>query len=145
LRLKPQMNTDKHRSRVYFLSVLICVHLWSQLRLPSSHPLPSTYADEHRDLEIARRYAPVFYQRLVTEPANHRFDSITNFDFDGDWIGNNNWEHAADPKFPMKGYVYYSVIESENYYFVSYACFHARDWSLLQPLMDGGLDKIQAD
>lgn len=139
------MNTDKHRWPVLFLSLFICVHLWSQTRLPSTRPLSNTYTGQDRDLEIARRYAPVFYQRLVQDSANHRFDSITNFDFDGDWIGNNNWERAADPKIPMKGYVYYSVIESENYYFITYACFHARDWSLLQPLMQGGLDKIQAD
>src|SRR5688572_25160854 len=40
-----------------------------------------TYPGELRDLEIARRYAPVFYQRLAGEGADRRFDYITNFDF----------------------------------------------------------------
>ncbi len=92
---------------------------------------------------MARRYAPVFYQRLAGGEHPRRFDYITNFDFDGDWIGNNNWEHAADPAFPMRGHVYYAVIETETHYFLTYATFHARDWSPVQPLVGSVLDHIQ--
>ena len=122
----------------------------AQIKLPSTHkpvpaqPLADTYAGQEADLALARRFSPIFHQRFTKDATTHRFDFITNFDFDGDWTGNNNWEHAADSKFPMKGYVYYSVIESQNYYFITYADFHARDWSLLQPLMDSSMDKVQA-
>ncbi len=116
-----------------------------QLRLPPQHPviLPDTYAGQEADLALARRFAPVFHQRLTPQAETHRFDFITNFDFDGDWVGNNNWEHAGDPKFPMRAFVYYSVVESESHYFLTYAAFHARDWSLVQPLLEGALDKVQ--
>ncbi len=38
--------------------------------------------------EIAARFAPIFYQALGDKP---RSDYITNFDFDGEWRGENNW------------------------------------------------------
>jgi hypothetical protein len=75
--------------------------------------------------DIARRFAPVFYQALGE---NKRADYITNFDFDGDWQGDNNWLHTADQRFPLKAYVYYSVAETRTHYFICYALFHARDY-----------------
>ncbi len=101
------------------------------------------YPGEPQDLDVARRYAPVFYQRLSSRGIDRRFDYITNFDFDGDWAGNNNWENAADRKFPMRGYAYYSVVETESHYFITYAVFHARDWSAVQPLLGTVMDQIQ--
>jgi hypothetical protein len=80
---------------------------------------------EKREGEIAQRFAPVFYQSLGE---NKRADYITNFDFDGDWRGDNNWAHADDRQFQLKGYVYYSVVETETHYFIHYAVFHTRDY-----------------
>jgi len=83
------------------------------------------YGSEDTDLQIAAAFAPTFYQGLGTHP---RYDYITNFDFDGDWRGDNNWANAADTRFPMRAYVYYSVAETPTHYFVTYAVFHPRDY-----------------
>ncbi|MFL6282176.1 MAG: hypothetical protein ACJ74Q_03305 [Pyrinomonadaceae bacterium] len=78
-----------------------------------------------RDREVAATFAPVFYQGLGDDS---RADFITNFDFDGDWRGDNNWANAEDRRFPMRAYVYYAVSETPTHFFVHYAVFHARDY-----------------
>ncbi len=78
-----------------------------------------------RDREVAANFAPIFYQALGDKP---RSDYITNFDFDGDWRGDNNWKHADDKKFPLNAYIYYSVAETASHYFIHYAVFHPRDY-----------------
>jgi Zn-dependent protease with chaperone function len=80
---------------------------------------------EARQREIAALYAPLFYQALGPEP---RYDYITNFDFDDDWRGDNNWDHAANKKWPLKAWVYYHVRETATHYFIHYAAFHPRDY-----------------
>ncbi len=92
---------------------------------------------------IAERFAPVLFHRQAGTAEQHRFDYPTVFDFDGDWIGNNNWEHAADPKYALWSYVYYSVLETEEHYFIHYAVYHPRDWSVVQDNYRGVLDEIQ--
>ena len=77
------------------------------------------------DRDIAARFAPVFYQSLGDKP---RSDHITNFDFDGDWQGDNNWDNSANKKFPLRGYIYYAVSETRTHYFIHYAVFHPRDY-----------------
>ena len=78
-----------------------------------------------RDRQIAATFAPIFYQALGDSP---RHDYITNFDFDGDWRGNNNWDNSANPRFPLKAYVYYLVSETATHFFIHYAVFHPRDY-----------------
>lgn len=75
--------------------------------------------------EIAAIYAPLFYQGIGNQP---RFDYITNFDFDGDLKGDNNWENAAKKEFPLRAWIYYSVRETATHYFLHYAAFHPRDY-----------------
>src|SRR5262245_24661259 len=75
---------------------------------------------EVNELEIAARFAPVFYQALGDKP---RSDYVTNFDFDGDWTGDNNWNNAANQKFPLKAFIYYSVAETSTHFFIYYAVF----------------------
>jgi len=75
-------------------------------------------------LELAEYWAPVWYQD--TDSTDYDADYITNFDFDGNWIGTDNWENQ--PNFPLKAYVYYWVIETETHWFIGYADFHPRDW-----------------
>jgi len=82
-------------------------------------------APANREREIAGRFAPVFYQALGD---NKRADYFTNFDFDGDWRGDNNWVHTNDRRFPMKAYVYYAAVETATHYFIHYAVFHGRDY-----------------
>jgi len=79
---------------------------------------------EH-DREVAARFAPIFYQALGDKP---RSDYITNFDFDGDWRGDNNWEHTDDKQFPLRGFIYYAVSETQTHYFIHCAVFHPRDY-----------------
>jgi hypothetical protein len=81
--------------------------------------------DSNREREIAARFAPIFYQALGDKP---RSDYITNFDFDGDWRGDNNWEHLDDKEFPLRAYIYYSVCETQTHFFIHYAVFHPRDY-----------------
>jgi hypothetical protein len=78
-----------------------------------------------RDREIAARFAPVFYQAIGD---NARSDYLTNFDFDGDWRGDNNWDHVSNKRFPLKAYIYFSVSETPTHWFIHYAVFHARDY-----------------
>ncbi|HEV2862934.1 MAG TPA: hypothetical protein VGX48_18095 [Pyrinomonadaceae bacterium] len=82
-------------------------------------------AQTARDRELAARFAPTFHQGLGDHP---RADYITNFDFDGDWRGDNNWAHADDPRFALRAYVYYAVSETATHYFIHYALFHPRDY-----------------
>ena len=72
--------------------------------------------------EIARRWAPTLCQA-----ATGHHDFITRFDFDGDWIGHNNWEHYEGCISNLYAYVYYSIVESNNYYFLTYSFFHPKD------------------
>ena len=65
--------------RIFFIAILILVSL--QLAIGQTQPTD--------DREVAARFAPVFYQALGDKP---RSDYITNFDFDGDWRGDNNWD-----------------------------------------------------
>lgn len=81
--------------------------------------------EEERHREIAAVFAPIFYQGLGDQP---RYDYITNFDFDGDWRGDNNWSNASNDRFALKAWLYYSVRETKTHFFVHYAAFHPRDY-----------------
>jgi hypothetical protein len=83
------------------------------------------FAAAQTERSIAERFAPVFHQALGSDP---RSDYITNFDFDGDWRGDNNWANSANPKFKLKAYIYYAVYETRSHYFIHYAAFHPRDY-----------------
>jgi hypothetical protein len=78
-----------------------------------------------RDREIAARFAPIFQQGLGDK---RRSDYITNFDFDGDWRGDNNWTNAEDARFHLKAYIYYAVSETQTHFFIHYAVFHPQDY-----------------
>lgn len=82
-------------------------------------------ANAARDREIAAHFAPVFYQGLGD---NKRHDYVTNFDFDHDWRGDNNWNNSADERFPHKAFVYYAVSETPTHILIHYAVFHPRDY-----------------
>ncbi|MEM2833436.1 MAG: Ig-like domain-containing protein [Candidatus Korarchaeota archaeon] len=75
--------------------------------------------------DLAAYWAPVIYQD--TDDSYYKGDYITRFDFDGDWIGNNNWENLEYYN-QIYAYVYYAVIETETHYFIFYMFFHPRDW-----------------
>lgn len=80
---------------------------------------------QNSERDVAARFAPIFYQALGDNP---RSDYVTNFDFDGDWLGSNNWKNVDNKLFPLKAYIYYSVSETQTHYFIHYAVFHPRDY-----------------
>lgn len=75
--------------------------------------------------QIAERYAPYIYH--ATDKKGGRQDIISNIDFDGDLVGNNNWENFD--RFELKPTVYYAVLETETHYFIAFHLFHPRDWN----------------
>jgi hypothetical protein len=85
----------------------------------------ATQTGSARDHEIAGRFAPIFHQGLGDKA---RFDYITNFDFDGDWRGDNNWGNSQNRRLPLKAYVYYAVSETQTHFFIHYAVFHPQDY-----------------
>jgi len=76
--------------------------------------------------DMAAHWSPFIYQSTI-----NNYDLITNFDFDGNWNGKDNWENAGLTQYyeNFHAYVYYSIIESENHYFITYMFFHPRDES----------------
>ena len=85
--------------------------------MPPTEPQPSASHEE-----LARHYAPVIHQGVASNQ-----DFITAADFDGDWIGNNNWENQSTGD--LSAHVYYSVAETETHWFLFYSLFHPRDYT----------------
>jgi len=75
---------------------------------------------------LAAHYAPVIYQDVVCTEYG---DYITRIDYDGDYVGINNWENLGYPTKARRlpAFVYYSVIETSTHYFITYALFHPAD------------------
>lgn len=74
---------------------------------------------------IVGQYAPFVYAEM--DKSGGRQDIISNNDFDGDLVGNNNWENFD--RFELKPTVYYAILETRTHYFISYHLFHPRDWN----------------
>jgi hypothetical protein len=113
-----------------FLACLLLQLVWPPAAAAQKKPAARVAgniqsANASRDLEIASRFAPVFHQGLGDQ---RRHDYITNFDFDGDWRGDNNWDNADDTRFPRKAYVYYAVSETPTHFLIHYAVYHPRDY-----------------
>lgn len=70
---------------------------------------------------LAFHWAPVICHGTASPQ-----DFPTRVDYDGDWVGNNNWDNF--PNGDLAAYVYYSVIETETHYFLFYSLFHPRDY-----------------
>jgi hypothetical protein len=75
-------------------------------------------------LDLANYWAPEVYQD-VSAFYGYNADCITNFDYDGDWEGINNWENQDS--YPLHAYAYYYVAETTTNYFIGYTYFHTRD------------------
>ncbi|HDN79681.1 MAG TPA: hypothetical protein ENG33_04360 [Chloroflexi bacterium] len=101
--------------------LLILVMVSCNPNTPPLTPLPHT-TPSLSEYELAYYYAPVIYQGAASDQ-----DYITAVDFDGDWIGNNNWENQ--PIGDLSAYVYYSVVETETHWFIFYSLFHPRDYT----------------
>jgi hypothetical protein len=79
-------------------------------------------ADPYRGL--AEYYAPFVAQETWFQPKS---DFLARFDYDGDWQGNNNWEHLDTGS--SQAYVHYAVMATGTHWFVLYNFFHPRDYS----------------
>jgi hypothetical protein len=64
---------------------------------------------------------------IYQETKSAVLDSITRFDYDGDWNGANNWRNAY--RYELRGYAYYGVVESTNHVFITYTFYHPRDFT----------------
>ena len=91
-----------------------------------------TASDPGERAQLALRWAPVHYQD-VDQTGSHALggaaDYITNYDFDGNLNGRDNWDHAGNAAFPLRAHAYYSVVETSSHWFLIYLFFHPRDWT----------------
>ncbi|MBI3666448.1 MAG: hypothetical protein HY236_09545 [Acidobacteria bacterium] len=78
--------------------------------------------DFYRDL--AEHYAPLICQETWFDP---KADFLARFDYDGDWRGDNNWDHLYQGS--SQAYVYYAAMETPTHYFLVYNFFHPRSYS----------------
>lgn len=115
-----------YRTAIFALLSLVGsnAHQLSQARVPEFENRGSAPAIEPLT-PVVERYAPFIYH--ATERHGGRQDVISNNDFDGDLVGNNNWDNFQ--KFQLKPTVYYAVLETETHYFISYHLFHPKDWN----------------
>ncbi len=114
------MSSSKH----FILIAGLNLATWMALALsgcgsPAPTAVPGPPASHQ---ELTRHYAPVIRQGVASDQ-----DFITAVDFDGDWVGNNNWENQ--PAGDLAAHVYYSVIETETHWFLFYSLFHPRDYT----------------
>ncbi len=72
--------------------------------------------------DVAIAYAPVIRQKVSNDQ-----DYLASFNFDRNWNAYDNWERQ-EWGFMLKGTVYYSVVETESHWFVTYLTFHPRRW-----------------
>lgn len=78
--------------------------------------------DPYRDL--AEHYAPFLAQETWFQPKS---DYPARFNFDGDWLGDNNWERLEEGS--SQAYVHYAAAETATHWFLIYNIFHPRDYS----------------
>jgi hypothetical protein len=95
----------------------------STWREPKTHFGPEP-ADDSPYRKLAEHYAPFVAQETWFDP---RADYPHRFDFDGDFVGDNNWDNL-DTGSPQ-AYVYYAAMETETHWFLHYNFFHPRDYS----------------
>ena len=75
---------------------------------------------------IAVVHAPIHFQD--THSAKPTGDYLAPFDYDGNFVADDNWDHFWDFQRELKGAVYYSVVETCTHWYVTYTMFHPEDW-----------------
>ncbi len=103
--------------------IFACTHVMKQ----SPKVLVQKHAVELPSPEIealAKKFSPIFIHELGPNP---KADQITGFNFDGDWVGDNNWKgldnHELSPR------IYFEVLSTKTHYFLMYGAYHPRDYS----------------
>jgi len=105
-----------------------------------SNPVQTSGAPSVSYYALAVRYSPVVVQDVgcpCLDWPESLFcfiplmygDYITRIDYDGNYVGNDNWDHLGwpDKTYPLRAYVYYAVMETLTHYFIWYALFHPAD------------------
>jgi hypothetical protein len=96
------------------------------------------YAPRHCQAKTPRQWAEYWAPRIYqdVERGHSRFDQLTKFNWDGNYVGRDNWENA-NRVLPIgsvrtrnkPAFVYYSFSESDTHVFLGYYFFHPRDWN----------------
>ena len=73
---------------------------------------------------LAEYWAPFVAQETWFQP---KADVPARFDFDNDWMGDNNWDNMETGS--SQAYVYYAAMETASHWFLIYNIFHPRDYS----------------
>jgi len=106
-------------------SIMVKVEQTAPSRKPAEE---TTFNGEPRDLSpyrpLVEHWSPLVAQETWFQPKS---DYLARFDLDGDWAGDNNWEHAETGS--SQAYGHYAVMETETHWFLHYNFFHPRDYS----------------
>lgn len=76
--------------------------------------------DQYKDIF---KFAPVLIQ-LAND--NHKRNFITSFEYDGDQDTSNNWNNLPEG-YSLPAILYYSVVETETHYFMTFLSYHVED------------------
>ena len=102
----PEAGTYKVQATLGLLSTEIEIQV-DPKAAPVKLAETTSFDGEQREAEpyrqLAAYYAPFLAQETWFDPKS---DYLARFDFDGDWIGDNNWESA--PTGSSQAYVYYA-------------------------------------
>lgn len=101
----------------------------------------SIIAEEPGRTEVLRHWAPVVYQNVKEGNEFGRTlygarDVFVAMNFDGDWDVANNWHNSRYQVYeqgllsdrltsPLQGKAYTSMVESEDFYFLTYGFYHS--------------------
>ena len=102
------------------------LRLWAALMtvaaLTTGCPGGSTFT-----FDLALHHAPIIYQD--TDDSDAEADYITRFEYDGNDVADDNWDNFDANNDDLRGFVYYSVVETERYWYIVYGFYHPRDWT----------------
>lgn len=82
--------------------------------------------------DLVKRWAPIHYMdvdRTGQYSEGGKSDYITAINYDGDWNALNNWDNLPNYSNSLTAHCYYSVVETDTHWFITYAFFHPRDWT----------------
>jgi hypothetical protein len=122
---------ERHYRKIVGVIIFVILCIAGLIGGPIVIHVVHNQALESQHYELAYYWAPVWYQDshpAIDGEFGLKYDFITNFDYDGDWVGNNNADNIEN--FPLPAYVYYSVVETETHWFIGYYDYHPLDWNL---------------
>lgn len=76
---------------------------------------------------LALHHAPVIYQD--TNDVLPEGDYLARFDLDGNQRADDNWDSFEEHRDAIAAFVYFSVVETGEHWYIAYGFFHPLDWS----------------